>query len=89
MSEVVQKNRYTRCKVSGLWAQVGANGQTFWTGRTEEGVKFTLFPNGFKTEANHPDYILYTDMIDNEGTIEKGTRAAVAVTDLKAPVKRA
>lgn len=90
MSEPTKvQNKSTRCKISGMWKQTTKAGVEYWTGSTEEGVRFTLFPNGYKTAENHPDFILYTDMPDNDGKIEKGTRAVVAVTDLQAPVKRA
>ena len=84
MSE--EKKKMARLKVGGLWSK-NVNGTDFLSG-SANGVNFTIFPNGYKTEEKQPDYILYTNVPDEEGKIEKGSSAVLAVVDVKPPFKK-
>lgn len=52
-------------KVGALWLKVGNNGK-FMSGTITLGgddndtVRLLVFKNGYKEEAKHPDYVIYT-----------------------------
>ena len=44
-------------KLGGLWKNQTKDGKTYLSGNFG-GAKVLIFPNGFKTEENQPDYTL-------------------------------
>ena len=42
----------------GVWEQTTKNGKTYFS-FTIDGVKYSMWKNGFKTEKQHPDYLIY------------------------------
>jgi hypothetical protein len=47
-------------KITGLYLSKSKKGETFMSGKTQEGVKYFVFKNN-KTKDNHPDYNLYVE----------------------------
>ena len=43
----------------GLWEKQDKSGNPVISGPYKEGKKFVIFKNGYKSQSNHPDYILY------------------------------
>lgn len=49
-------------KLGALWAGKSAGGQEYMSGIIsigEEQVRIVIFPNGFKEEDRHPDFVIY------------------------------
>lgn len=48
----------TKVKLGSLWSNEAKNGTTFLSGNLGD-AKILVFPNSFKREAKHPDFIIY------------------------------
>lgn len=60
-------------KIGGIWKNKSAAGKPYLSGSISEdveltaGTRITIFPNGFKEEDKHPDYIIYKSEPMNGG----------------------
>lgn len=48
----------TKVKLGSLWANEMKNGDTYMSGNFGD-AKILIFPNSFKKESKHPDYVIY------------------------------
>jgi len=48
----------TKIKFGGLWSNEAKNGTTYLIGNFGD-AKILVFPNSFKREPKHPDFIVY------------------------------
>lgn len=60
-----------RKKLCGLYVNETKDGKQYLSGKTQDGsLKFSVFLNGFKETANHPDWILYSEDLENIQPVE-------------------
>lgn len=57
MTQLNGNNNSELVKLGGLWRNQTKDGKTYLSGNFG-GAKVLIFPNGFKTEDNQPDYTL-------------------------------
>lgn len=55
-------------KVTGLWKNVDKNGKAYLSGYFGS-AKILIFPNEYKKEEKHPDYIL--NIVENKKETER------------------
>lgn len=48
----------TKVKLGSLWSNESKNGATYLSGNLGD-AKILVFPNSFKKEPKHPDFIVY------------------------------
>lgn len=84
MSEEKKYPKTALVKLGALWQQQGAKG-VYWTGRTEDGVEFVMYVNGFRKAEKDPEFLLYTRVPDEEGKIAKNSSVAVTLGEVKPP----
>tara|TARA_R100000781_G_scaffold72974_1_gene45612 strand:+ start:610 stop:837 length:228 start_codon:yes stop_codon:yes gene_type:complete len=56
-----------REKLSGLWANEFTNkeGETIrYMSGSSDGVKYSIWPNGYKENDNQPSHVLYRESVD-------------------------
>ncbi len=51
-------------QISGLWRNV-KDGKEYFTGYMGS-ARILIFPNGYKKEAKHPDYVMYIEENKNK-----------------------
>lgn len=62
-------------RIGALWVKTGKNGK-YLAGTIDidnrNSVKLMVFPNGYKEQDRHPDYVIYAPPADDGSTDERG-----------------
>lgn len=70
-----QQQRGKLARIGALWIKSGKNGK-YLAGTIDidgrNSVKLMVFPNGYKEEQRHPDYVIYAPPADDGSTNERG-----------------
>lgn len=66
MTSDKQYLKKTRVKLGALWHKTTGAGQVILSGKLEDGRSIVIFPNGYKQEAKHPDFVLYLEVEEGE-----------------------
>lgn len=59
----MEANMNTKIKLGGLWVNKSKDGKEYMSGNFGT-AKIMLFRNNYKTESNHPDWLLY--VVEND-----------------------
>ena len=55
-------------KVSGLWVNETKGGETYLSG-SNGSVRYSIWPNGYKTKETDPTHVLYVEQVQKKTDI--------------------
>jgi hypothetical protein len=74
-------------RIAGLWEKQGANNQVYYEG-SFGGAIMRIYSNSYKTEAKHPDLVVYLSEKPKEGQRKASPAFKAKVTPSAAPAAR-
>ena len=82
---MTDSNKSNRVRVTGLYVSETTKGIQYMSGKTLDGRRFSVWPNGFKEEGdNNPPYNLYVENVEDKQvsqTFDMKAEPKVGLTD--------
>ena len=63
-----EQQKTPRVKVSGLWVNETKGGETYLSG-SNGSVRYSIWPNGFKTKETDSTHVLYVEQVQKKTDI--------------------